>query len=367
MLYNNIIVVAPIDEIIKRRVVQQWLAGDSRPKIAIDNNIGEGTVSGIVSEFKIGLDSSEFDSARELALQAKKQGFNLSELASHLRLYNYFLKSGAAEDKIESFITKVSSNDLPPEKVIELVYQLHEISKSESVPLDEVSGYIKGKLEDKQKIDKQIKEADAILQSKNVSIEAINEHIHLKQELKNYRLSTKDIHRLVNLLVAAKEYRYSPGKIVSKLRNIKRLENKEVKLKSSCEILAKKQARYKDIIPFTEEIVAFGIGIQELIGLEVAIKEAAKMYNLSFFNSTLRLIDDIKSYNRINGLGRELDRLSLQKYALDQACSRQSKVIMALMNLKSHGITEDRILELNKFLENNEYKDTRPNTYVDIK
>jgi hypothetical protein len=65
-----------IDPTIKRKVIQQWLSGDSRAKIATDNNIGEGTVSGIVGDFKIGLDNSEFDSARELALQAKKQGLN---------------------------------------------------------------------------------------------------------------------------------------------------------------------------------------------------------------------------------------------------------------------------------------------------
>jgi hypothetical protein len=47
--------------------VVQWLAGDSRPKVAIDNNIGEGTVSGIVNYFKVGLDDSEFYSSRELA------------------------------------------------------------------------------------------------------------------------------------------------------------------------------------------------------------------------------------------------------------------------------------------------------------
>jgi hypothetical protein len=214
------------------------------------------------------------------------------------------------------------------------VYQLYEVSNTESIPLDQVPNYMEKKLEQKKKIDEQIKEADAILQSKNVSIEAINEHIQLNKELKKYRLSTKDIHRLVNLLEAAKEYRYSPGKIVAKLRNIKRLENKEVKLKSSCEAFSKREAKYKDIIPFTEEIVAFGIGIQELIGLEVAIIEAAKMYNSSFFNSTLRLIDDIKTYNKINGVKRELDRLSLQKYALDQACLRQSQSLIALAQAK---------------------------------
>jgi hypothetical protein len=50
MLYNIILyyMPAPIDEIIKRRVVQQWLSGEVRDKIASDNNIGAGTVSSIV-------------------------------------------------------------------------------------------------------------------------------------------------------------------------------------------------------------------------------------------------------------------------------------------------------------------------------
>ena len=79
---------ASIDESVKRRVIQQWLSGDSRPKIAIDNNIGEGTVGSIINYFKIGLDAAEFNSARELALQAKKQGLNLSDLASNFRLHS---------------------------------------------------------------------------------------------------------------------------------------------------------------------------------------------------------------------------------------------------------------------------------------
>ncbi|MFL6434973.1 MAG: hypothetical protein ACJ71O_14720, partial [Nitrososphaeraceae archaeon] len=230
---------APINETIKRRVIQQWLSGEARAKIAIDNNVGEGTVSSIINYFKVGLDNSEFDSARELALQAKKQGLNLSELASSFRLHDFIRNSGAAEDKIESFIDNINSSNLPPENIIQYVNQLFAVSREQSIPPDLVSGYIKEKLQEKQKIEEEIKEADAILQSKNVSIEAINEHIHLKQELKKYRLSTKDIHRLVNLLLAAKEYRYNPGKIVAKLRNIKRLENKENKLKNSCEMLSK--------------------------------------------------------------------------------------------------------------------------------
>jgi hypothetical protein len=61
---------------------------------------------------------------------------------------------------------------------------------------------------------------------------------------------------------------------------------------------------------------------------------------------------------------KELTALQLQKYALNEACSQQSQSLIALAKLKCNGITEARILELNNFLENNEYKDVRPNAYT---
>ncbi|MFL6317059.1 MAG: hypothetical protein ACJ73C_10050, partial [Nitrososphaeraceae archaeon] len=173
-----------IEASIKSKVIQQWLAGNSRSKIAINNNIGEGTVGSIINYFKIGLDAAEFDSARELALEVRKQGLTMSELSSHVRLYNFIKSLGANEDQIESFITNVTSSDISPEKAVEYVNQLFAVSSKQSIPLDQVPNYIKEKLEEKQKIDEQIKQADTTLRSKNVSIEAINEHIHLKDELK---------------------------------------------------------------------------------------------------------------------------------------------------------------------------------------
>jgi hypothetical protein len=196
---------APIEASIKTRVIRQWLAGDSRSKIANDNNVGEGTVGSIINYFKVGLDAAEFDSARELALAAKKQGFNLSELASNFRLHNFIKTSVASEDQIESFISNISSTDMPPEKVIELVNQLHEISRGESISPDQIPNYIKQKLEEKQRIDEQIQQANDLLQSKNVTVEAIDEHINLNEELEKHGLSTGDIHKLLNVLSNAKK------------------------------------------------------------------------------------------------------------------------------------------------------------------
>src|ERR687886_444399 len=149
-----------VEEIIKRRVTQQWLSGEVRDKIAADNNIGAGTVSAIIDNYKIGLDNLDLDLFRELMVEAKKRSITPSNLASHFRLFNYLVKSGAAEQEVESFVTNVNSGYIPLGKAIELINQIYEISKSQSVPPDQLPDYIEQKLVEKQRIDEAIKEAD---------------------------------------------------------------------------------------------------------------------------------------------------------------------------------------------------------------
>jgi hypothetical protein len=49
--------------------------------------------------------------------------------------------------------------------------QLYDISKAQSIPVCEVPTYIEKKLDEKRRIDEEIKKADILLQSKNVTIE----------------------------------------------------------------------------------------------------------------------------------------------------------------------------------------------------
>ena len=144
---------------------------------------------------------------------------------------------------------------------------------------------------------------------------------------------------------------------------MKRLRRREKGLKNNCVILSKQIAKYKDTIPLTEEIAALGIGIDELIALKAGINQAVKLYNLPHLTATLRLIDDIKKYNKINGLKKELSVLYLQKHMLDEACSRQGRLLVNLDRLRSYGLTEDRILQMNNLLfSNNGYRDMKPSS-----
>ena len=96
-------------------------------------------------------------------------------------MYNFFQRSGAKENEIESLITNINSGYITPDKAIELINQIYEITKSQPVPPDQPPDYIKQKLEAKQKIDEEILQADALLQTKNVKVKAINDYIKLSQ------------------------------------------------------------------------------------------------------------------------------------------------------------------------------------------
>ena len=95
------------------------------------------------------------------------------------------------------------------------------------------------KIEEKKKIEEELREAHAMLQSKNVTIDAINEHLKLKEELDKHGVSIQDVDKLLNLLVNVREFGFDSKLIVAKLHKMKRLDKKEKELENNCTILAK--------------------------------------------------------------------------------------------------------------------------------
>ena len=221
-----------------------------------------------------------------------------SELASHFRLFNFLVKSGTAEQEVEWFITNINSGYIPLEKAIELVNQIYEVSRGESISPDQLPNYIKQKVEEKQKIDEQIQEVDAILQTKNVKAKAINERVKLTKKLDKHGLSMQDINKLVKLVVNAKRYGFDAKKFVGKLSNIKEIEKREKSIRGDCVIFSKQAAKYKEIIPLAQLIYDMRIDKSELISFKVAVNQAAEMYRLTTSAAALQVIDFIKDNNK---------------------------------------------------------------------
>jgi hypothetical protein len=347
---------AAIDSQVKKQVINQWLSGDSRDKIVTDNGIGAGTVSNIINEWKKGIENSDYDSLRELAVYSKKEGFDLSHIAASIQLSNYIQKLGANQDQIEAFIANLA-NSPEPKRLIDVANQVAHVSRSESVPLEDLEDHVKRKQEEKQRLEEEIEHKRAILESTNVNVQTISEYTHLKEELSKYRLSTEDPPRLLSILRTIKMIGYEPHKIVARFSQIESLRQTEKGFKNNCKILEKRIARSQEVLPLSEQIVRLPIGIGELLAFHTAVSEKAEMHNLSIESAAYRVIEDIQYYNKLGGLKKELSDVSTKVLVMNQLSTRQNNAMMALIKLQSHGVTEDQILSLSRG-ECGDYNDT---------
>jgi hypothetical protein len=349
---------AAIDTEVKRRVVNQWLSGDTRDRIAADNRIGAGTVSNIINEWKKGVEDSDYDSVRELAVHSKKEGFGLSHIASSTRLNNYIQKLGANQDQIESLIANLA-NSPEPGKLIDVANQVAHVSISESIPLADLETHVKQREEEVQRLEEEIKHKRAILESTNVDVQTISEYTHLKEELSKYRLSTEDPTRLLSILRTIKKIGYEPNKIVARFSHIESLRQTEKGFKNNCKILEKRIARCQEVLPLSEQIVRLRIGIGELLAFHTAVSEKAEMYDLSMESAAYRVIEDIQYYNKLAGMKKELSDVTTKVFVMNQFSARQNNAVMTLIKLQSQGVTEDQILSLSRGESRGQYNNAR--------
>jgi len=338
---------AAIDTEVKKKVINQWLIGDTRDKIAADNKIGAGTVTNIMNEWKKGVEDSDYESIRELAVFSKKQGLNLSKHACSIRLNNYIKNIGTNPDEIESFIANLA-NSSEPEKLIDVSNQVAHLSRSESIPLDDIEDYVKQKEEEKQRLDQEIEHKRAILQSTNVDLQTISDYNRLKEELSEYRLSTEAPTRLMSILQTIKQIGYEPHKIVARFSNIESLRQTEKGLKNNCKIFEERIARCREVLLLSEQIVQLRIGIGELLAFHTAVCEKAERQNLSMESAAYHVIEDIQYYKKLGGMKKELSDVTTKVFVMNQFSARQNNAVMALIKLQYHGITEDHILSLSR-------------------
>ena len=75
-----------LEENTRDRVRELWFSGESRKNIAVECRIGAGSVTNIINELRNGLEESDLECIRELAVHLKKEGTTLAEF---IRRHNF--------------------------------------------------------------------------------------------------------------------------------------------------------------------------------------------------------------------------------------------------------------------------------------
>ena len=93
-----------------------------------------------------------------------------------------------------------------------------------------------------------------------------------------------------------------------------------------------------------------GIGIDKLLPFSLAVNEKARTCNLPISAAAYRVIEDIENYNRIGGMNKEITRLAVQIFGMNEICAPRNKAFTSLLKLQNYGITDDEVLNVFEFL-----------------
>lgn len=131
---------------IKEKVIRQWLDGLTRESIAKENDIGAGTVTGIIQEARIKEEYQDIDLLRQVSLKSKEEGLELPELGFAIRLKRITEENGINEDQIESiiqdFATYCLRHDVSYDTVIKSGCEALYLEEKYRVPIEKIPEYI---------------------------------------------------------------------------------------------------------------------------------------------------------------------------------------------------------------------------------
>ena len=112
----------------------------------------------------------------------------------------------------------------------------------------------------------------------------------------------------------------------------------------------KRMSEDRQVIPLLQRIRSMGIGIDKLLVFSVAVDEKAEIYNMSISGAAYRVIEDIENHNRIGGMNKEISRLAVQIYGMNEICAPRNKAITSLLKLQNYGITDRELLNVYEYL-----------------
>jgi chromosome segregation ATPase len=233
-----------LPENLKSLVIQDWLSGKQRDKIAGDNGLSAGAVTNIVNEWRQALGLSAADALRELAVTLKKIGISAAQCALGFRAAMIMNRLGVREDSFESFMSDIykrcNNLGLTPESIASYLTNLIEFSKT--VPFSQISEFIHQKADEKIKLEEEIQKLKdqikilkeekstsehrrtSALYEENMTAVELKSYSELKEALGGYGISIDDdIPKFAKLVHGISQKGYDVGEVIKEFSDLELL------------------------------------------------------------------------------------------------------------------------------------------------
>lgn len=152
-----------VPKIIREKVLTEWLQGVTRDKIAENNDIGDGTVTEIINDYRE--NDSDIDKQKEFIVALMRKGIDLNLFASSIRLNRFTERLGIDEERLESFLVNVQEHCFKKNKetndFIKGVNDACRVSNSLETSIEELPQKLQDMVNDLNLLEKDIKQKKA--------------------------------------------------------------------------------------------------------------------------------------------------------------------------------------------------------------
>ena len=381
----------------KLSVIDAWLSGESRNDIAIQHNIGSGTVYNIVQEWsnEIG-DGQLANRLRELGRKLKKNGLTVSDCAKGLRmlmiLKKYGIKDDESQEKVPYFLKEIYAKcqevGITAQQVFDYISDILKFSSD--IAISQIPHYIKKRTEEKKILERQIPELSEKIDKLKETKEEIEQEIqgqrHIqetitknytmftiaKDRLKKYGVEIDNINHFVNCVIGISKEGANPVQILAKIAEFEKLEedSKYYKLEvnsnreklsllnQDIKIQENNLSYVKIKVDIINELEKRGFGIPELRILINIINEIGLEHKQDFDEIKKEFFEDVeKNYEEVIGSRKQIDRLKKELKILEEQTMKERekynsypKVIESIRRLAGSRISEEDIVNIDKIL-----------------
>ena len=176
-------------------MLYEWIQGIPRDKIAENNDIGRGTVTNIIQQFKTNI--PDIDLMRQIALQIKKEKLEIFSFASSIRLRKLLEQFQITEDQIESLLEEIDiycfKQQIPPKEFVLKIKEVSDLAMYFETPVHKIPSYVNQLSIQKNRLEKEI----SIKKGKYNQM--IKEYETTIDELKEYRAKKHLLYKVNDL------------------------------------------------------------------------------------------------------------------------------------------------------------------------
>jgi hypothetical protein len=383
-----------LPDYMKSLVIQQWLRGESRDKIAGDNGLSAGSVTNIINEWRSDLNFAMADALRDLALTLKRIGITPAQCATGFRVAMMMNRLEVKEDDYESFMRDVYNRcknvGLTPESIVSYLTDLLEFSKT--MPFSQIPDFIHQKKDEKEKLEQEIKNLknqivvlkfeksdcetlrDGALEDVKITKSQLKWYSEVKEELRKYGMAVDDISKLVNLANGIRQLGYDANTILNQYSNLESVGNEYNRyyllladLKRRYNILNQEYFSLQETVNSWNQSISecsklyeMGFGFKELKLLRYTITEIGLANNIDPYEAAQKFFKDLNEHyddklgfeSKQETLQAEVNRLLEEGGRLRMESLMLPLVGPSLTKLVQRGVSEQNIVDIAELLKN---------------